>query len=376
MSLEKAFLADVAEHPDDDAPRLVYADWLQDNGDPDRAEFIRVQVELARRRLTGGAERRKELKKRQKALFGEHGKRWASALGKWCGADLVYWRRGFPDAANVSGDLTAVAAELPGILTAPITNLNVTLMSVRRGEGKALAAHSGLARLRRLWMYSSGATLDRAPGAAPCEREMAALLRSEHLTNLASLSAIQLCVGESGLKALIELPRLHELHLYASGVGEEPARAICGSPLAARLTELRLADGSGVSNAEAIADTPAMSNLRVLELQQQGVDDQGARRLAEAAHLAGLHELGLYYGDVGSPGAAALAKSPHFTKLRLLDLSRNAVGPAGVRALIASTTLPRGLHLDLWDNHATDYTPALRAALEQRYRKVNFSRSK
>ena len=32
----------------EDTPRLVYADWLQEHGQPERAEFIRVQVELAR----------------------------------------------------------------------------------------------------------------------------------------------------------------------------------------------------------------------------------------------------------------------------------------------------------------------------------------
>jgi uncharacterized protein (TIGR02996 family) len=42
------FLADIRANPDDDTPRLVYADWLEDNGDPDRATFIRVQCELAR----------------------------------------------------------------------------------------------------------------------------------------------------------------------------------------------------------------------------------------------------------------------------------------------------------------------------------------
>ncbi len=35
------------EEPDDDAPRLVYADWLTDNGDPERADFIRAQCRLA-----------------------------------------------------------------------------------------------------------------------------------------------------------------------------------------------------------------------------------------------------------------------------------------------------------------------------------------
>jgi uncharacterized protein (TIGR02996 family) len=42
-----AFLQEILAHPDDDGPRLIYADWLEERGDP-RADFIRVQCELAR----------------------------------------------------------------------------------------------------------------------------------------------------------------------------------------------------------------------------------------------------------------------------------------------------------------------------------------
>ena len=43
---ESAFLRTICEHPGDDVPRLVFADWLQENGGEDRAEYIRVQIEL------------------------------------------------------------------------------------------------------------------------------------------------------------------------------------------------------------------------------------------------------------------------------------------------------------------------------------------
>ncbi len=42
------FLRMIAENPDDDAPRLVFADWLDEHDMPERAEFIRLQIELAR----------------------------------------------------------------------------------------------------------------------------------------------------------------------------------------------------------------------------------------------------------------------------------------------------------------------------------------
>ncbi len=46
MTHDDAFLQAIIERPDDDAPRLIYADWLDERGDP-RGEFIRVQCALA-----------------------------------------------------------------------------------------------------------------------------------------------------------------------------------------------------------------------------------------------------------------------------------------------------------------------------------------
>src|SRR5262249_10339211 len=46
MKVQEQLLAAIRANPDDDAVRLVYADWLEEHGDPDRAEFIRVQITL------------------------------------------------------------------------------------------------------------------------------------------------------------------------------------------------------------------------------------------------------------------------------------------------------------------------------------------
>ena len=42
---EEHFLQAISASPDDNLVRLVYADWLDERGDP-RAEFVRLQVEL------------------------------------------------------------------------------------------------------------------------------------------------------------------------------------------------------------------------------------------------------------------------------------------------------------------------------------------
>lgn len=48
MSDEQFLLAAILANPADDTARLVYADWLEENGQRERAEFIRVQIELAK----------------------------------------------------------------------------------------------------------------------------------------------------------------------------------------------------------------------------------------------------------------------------------------------------------------------------------------
>jgi uncharacterized protein (TIGR02996 family) len=47
LSQHEAFLRAIFDSPDDDTPRLVYADFLQEHGEPERAELIRVQCRLA-----------------------------------------------------------------------------------------------------------------------------------------------------------------------------------------------------------------------------------------------------------------------------------------------------------------------------------------
>lgn len=100
----------VVASPDDDLPRLVAADWLEEHGEPERAEFIRVQIERAKAD-------RPELAVREQALWNNPllGWQWAveacpSLAGfafdttagsslramRVNGAERVQFRRGFP----------------------------------------------------------------------------------------------------------------------------------------------------------------------------------------------------------------------------------------------------------------------------------------
>jgi uncharacterized protein (TIGR02996 family) len=46
VSDEEALMAAIDAAPFDDAPRLVYADWLQERGDEAKAEYLRTVVRL------------------------------------------------------------------------------------------------------------------------------------------------------------------------------------------------------------------------------------------------------------------------------------------------------------------------------------------
>src|SRR5262245_47849809 len=82
MTTEQAFLDAIRADPDDDTPRLVFADWLDEHGDADaraRAELMRVQCELAR--WVPDLRRRTQLQRRERELIAQHGPRWLFPQG-------------------------------------------------------------------------------------------------------------------------------------------------------------------------------------------------------------------------------------------------------------------------------------------------------
>ncbi len=78
MNERDALMRSICETPDDDTPRLVFADWLDEHGESDRAEFIRVQIEAAR--IGAYSDRRDGLIRRANELQGRFGNRWLGEL--------------------------------------------------------------------------------------------------------------------------------------------------------------------------------------------------------------------------------------------------------------------------------------------------------
>src|SRR5215472_11395447 len=78
---EQVFLEAIAAEPDELAHRLVFAHWLEEQGEPAglvRAEFIRAQVE--RDSLPPAHPRARALQRREEELLLRHGPGWASGV--------------------------------------------------------------------------------------------------------------------------------------------------------------------------------------------------------------------------------------------------------------------------------------------------------
>jgi uncharacterized protein (TIGR02996 family) len=110
-----AFLAAIHAAPEDDAPRLVYSDWLDERGEVERAEFVRTQIEMRREYDAHGrvTPRLDALFLKQKELFQRP---WADILRR-CGAAAVStYARGFSTSGFhlTAADFAREAAELVG----------------------------------------------------------------------------------------------------------------------------------------------------------------------------------------------------------------------------------------------------------------------
>jgi uncharacterized protein (TIGR02996 family) len=396
MPTEAELIAAIDANPEEDAPRLAHADWLQANGDPDRAEFIRLQVEGV-----------PDWDQRLSELLDANRKRWLE--GRPVSDGMVWeFERGYPEAVEFRS-LKAFRAGWE----AAAHRARHLVFACLNGNASSLAAEPGLSLARSLrlrFCYRGRGLLD--------------LLRSPHLPQLERLSLTGDGLTDEfvvGLAALSSLPSLVALELCPWGQHAEFApsalEALAFSPSMSRLVELRLdscslqrsanvlwragslpmlttlgltrarlrpeclaglADGDGLPRLEALdlahnslgeegAEALARSGrrLRRLSLDHNDAGDAGAIALAGAGCLGRLERLGLGANSVSDDGARAIAASAHLRALRSLDLEHNLIGEAGVLALGQSRSLRALKRLNLWHNPAP---PALVKAAEERFR--------
>jgi uncharacterized protein (TIGR02996 family) len=321
MAHAEAFLAAIREAPDDDTPRLVFADWLDEHGDAARAEFIRAQCELAG---GGGGRRRERLLRRERELLLEHEHSWLGPL-----ASLVRratFVRGFVERVTVLAEqLLKHASAL--FAAAPVRHLILT-------ECRDLLPILALPELRAI------TTLDLRAGCHPPNaQELWALLDAPHLLGVTALILRQRGLGNQAAEALVVSPsaaRLRTLDLYDSGLDRIEFRRLARCPFLAGLTTLVLGGNGELGNEgmETIRGPDCRFNeLRRLHLSFTGVTNAGAAALAGASCLGRLQDLNLRGNTIDDAGARALANSPHLAGLARLNLTDNPIARRGRRVL-------------------------------------------
>jgi uncharacterized protein (TIGR02996 family) len=262
MTRADAFLKAILAEPDDDAPRLLFADWLEEYGDANRAEFIRIQIALAGRKPGFASP---GLWSRQKDLLVRHDKEWSTPVR--AAATSWSYERGFIEEIGAeAGAFLDGADDL--FRQAPLRHVR---LNWERGP---LFASSYVPRLADCASMSRLNRLDLSGNVLGSDG-LEALLVAAPLTGLTSLSLRECQIGDRGARTLAQsllLTQLTSLDLSDNEIGPGGVRA-----LAQALEGRRLKYGQG--------------RLRELFLEGNPLGDAGrrvvlaSRVLSRAAHL-------------------------------------------------------------------------------------------
>ena len=361
------FIKAILDAPDDPSAYMVFADWLEDQGDP-QGELIRVQWELEEPGLKAAG--RKKLAAREAELLKEHESVWLGDLAEilteqkvpedlYYGNEKPYqWQigRGFLDSLHVRYLLPSLS--------------------------KALKKSPLASTLRKLTITdpSNGYSLGEIEEYSETEfdEDDAPSLRMLNGTSFDNLRVFEVSEQEDAnchcrtpvVHNLIKgMPRLETLQIDAHGVDN-------GAIFRTQLPELRsltLQHTASRYPLEALGKNESMSKLERLHIhphakemddEEEGayIDFKGFQGLCRSPNLKSLRHVILMMSDVGDKGLAELVKSPLFKQLRTLHLVYGIITDEGVNTLCAA-----GLsHLESLDLTGNYLSPAgvqtLRAA--------------
>lgn len=371
-------LAAIIEAPDDDAPRLVYADWLQAQGDP-RGEFIQLQCQLA---ATPEDERRRAIKIAENKLFATYGEAWLAPIRQavpvahevlhkyelargfveeaqltldclpylealWKQAPLLRRLRLSP---RLSLELPATPPRLDGVFDVPqlarLRTLELHLGGAGNAAAREIARAPTLAGLRTLELHLSvwgeAATMYRGNGNLALDDEgVAELARAPHLSKLETLVLDSNRITSTGVTSIARGAwRLRRLELGNNSL--EPAtlaRSLDGPALA----QLEVLGVSGTAfdpkSIAALVSSPALANLRELDLERCHLGVEGIEALCKSLALPALRSLRLERNSLCDKGGLAIAACEAFSQLTNLEAGHNRMGQKAAAALASSKHL-------------------------------------
>jgi uncharacterized protein (TIGR02996 family) len=362
-----ALLRSIVRYPDDDTPRYVYADWLQENGRPEEGEFLRVQCRLARAEPDDSdypdqLEREEELR----LWLGTHvpGPRPTFPGGLSVEGGSWWWpytERGFPRFLEFDGyqkygvrAMRALASALERAFEALPTRWLV-VRDITTAQFAALLKQPVLAKVSQLTVQLAGygGELDDAARL---------LANCRHLRNLNGLS-VRFGFGDAGCVALAGGP-WEELNWFSATcheIGPAGIEALGGASWFRNLRELTFdEDLSGLAfvtlarlapfprlhtldlsrglfmEAEwlAFAASRAFPRLGKLVLDEAGMSGGALSALTTGTGFT-LRALSLCECGLPAGSGAVLAAAPWADALRFLDLSHNALPAADMKAVLS-----------------------------------------
>lgn len=368
MSTDPAepFYAAIRANPDDDLPRLVFADWLDENSQSERAEYIRLTCAIARQ---PEGELRNEWKTRAEQLFNKNRDNWFGPLPKLITDTLsrsLKYDRGLISDISLSAallrahsrslELFAPALRRAGIYSVgemagevlsqeSIRRLrSLTLSNVTPNSLDRLTAHTELTELDRLTLSIEGCST---------AREATRFLHWSLVRSPPSLTIgaqFQTDTTGSGSSAVDQ--------------DEQSARFIRDI----HLTNIKalVLNRTGPATGNALGDWPGLSRLDELlffTVQPEVTFVLRSPRMPELKHFM------FWNSSLNEEAIVSIATCSRLAKLKTLGLSGARLTDRGVYALISSQHLPSDLHLIVSNNPFSSHAAA---RLRERFPNVKF----
>lgn len=364
----KALLAACHRDPDDDTPRLVLADWLQEHDDP-RGELMRIQVRLAA--MPAGDPEYDTLFEQHQKWWEKYGKLWDKEVGShiW---NAGPHDRGLPTLGHSGSDA--------------IWGLSLYTWDLKdpaKHPKHSLSAAISIGWPGMVWVH----TEEDEDGEIPVEILARTAFEpfnqppwSGSPTPIGIRFTVGLPVTAGIIDRIAEIPNIRGLSLYDA----QPAPDLL--PQIAKIKRLEQLDLGGVELTDDDMRTLApLNHLRRLIARDATITNEGADRLARFAEL---RELRLNTNRLTAPGFRSLAKLSKLEvlsirkaddaairylsgleRLRTLNLAGTKVTGRGIR------NFPLLTHLSLWASQADNVGLAEVAALP-RLRFLNVSETR
>ncbi len=326
MGDDELLRAAIVARPDEDLPRLVYADFLQEAGHDDRAELIRVQCALER--LPVADPERPELTRREAELL-------AANLTKWRIAGLTgpqTFRRGMIESVETTAE-ALVRADPEVLRLSPVRHLRLVNADRWTADLAALP----------LWQRLQSLSLNNNNFGAG---NRMSLLDAADMPELRSLSLRNNRLWPEAVQQLAETrvaAQLTRLDLSGNPVSDEGVATLARHvaftglcELILRSDELQESDCVHQDGATSIAESRTLTSLEVLNLDSHYLGDNGFVEVAGSRNSYQLVELDLSFNDIEimARHVYPVLSRRHPRRLLRLNLAGNALTHLAAEAFV------------------------------------------